>query len=208
MSGRLFVVWVGGQWPRVCERVPLPRIERDEVRFLDPDEVGRLAGLIDGRYRCFVLVGAYGVSFWGSWPLFERTGSTCTVEPLQAAWDCCQGVRSSRVRPSKPGLANARFPRFVVDALAEHLAGAEADDLVFPAPEGGTRRASLSVVERGRRPSKRRGSTGWHRTACGIQPVAFWIPAGASPPEVAARAGHASMVTVLDRYGNLLPKAT
>jgi integrase len=35
--------------------------------------------------------------------------------------------------------------------------------------------------------------------------VALWIAAGASPEEVAARAGHTSVVTVLDRYGHLLP---
>jgi hypothetical protein len=31
------------------------------------------------------------------------------------------------------------------------------------------------------------------------------IAAGASPREIAARAGHSSVVTVLDRYGHLLP---
>jgi integrase len=35
--------------------------------------------------------------------------------------------------------------------------------------------------------------------------VALWIAAGASPNEVAARAGHRSVITVLDRYGHLLP---
>ena len=35
--------------------------------------------------------------------------------------------------------------------------------------------------------------------------MAFRIAAGASPKEIAARAGHASVVTVLDRYGHLLP---
>jgi hypothetical protein len=35
--------------------------------------------------------------------------------------------------------------------------------------------------------------------------VAFWIAAGASPKEIAARARHSSVVTVLDRYGHLLP---
>lgn len=35
--------------------------------------------------------------------------------------------------------------------------------------------------------------------------MALWIAAGASPKEVAARAGHSSVVTVLDRYGHLLP---
>jgi len=33
----------------------------------------------------------------------------------------------------------------------------------------------------------------------------LWIAAGASPKEIATRAGHSSVVTVLDRYGHLLP---
>jgi integrase len=35
--------------------------------------------------------------------------------------------------------------------------------------------------------------------------VALWIAAGATPREIATRAGHTSVVTVLDRYGHLLP---
>lgn len=35
--------------------------------------------------------------------------------------------------------------------------------------------------------------------------MAFWIAAGASPKEIASRAGNTSVVTVLDRYGHLLP---
>jgi integrase len=38
--------------------------------------------------------------------------------------------------------------------------------------------------------------------------VALWIAAGASPTEVAQRAGHTSVVTVLDRYGHLLPQTS
>jgi hypothetical protein len=35
--------------------------------------------------------------------------------------------------------------------------------------------------------------------------VAFWIAAGASPKEIAVRAGHTSVSLVLDRHGHLLP---
>jgi len=35
--------------------------------------------------------------------------------------------------------------------------------------------------------------------------VALWIAAGASPKEIAARAGHTSVSVVLDRYGHRLP---
>ena len=38
--------------------------------------------------------------------------------------------------------------------------------------------------------------------------VALWIAAGASPKEVAARAGHTSVSFVLDRYGHYFPKLT
>jgi hypothetical protein len=37
--------------------------------------------------------------------------------------------------------------------------------------------------------------------------VAQWIAAGASPKEVAQRAGHTSVSFVLDRYGHLFPEA-
>ena len=35
--------------------------------------------------------------------------------------------------------------------------------------------------------------------------VALWIAAGATPREIANRAGHTSVSVVLDRYGHLLP---
>jgi hypothetical protein len=43
-----------------CRRVPLPKVEREEMRFLTPAEIARLADAIDQRYRALVLVAAYG----------------------------------------------------------------------------------------------------------------------------------------------------
>src|SRR5829696_8176385 len=43
-----------------CRAVRLPRIEREEMRFLNPAEVARLADAIGPRYRALVLLGAYG----------------------------------------------------------------------------------------------------------------------------------------------------
>jgi hypothetical protein len=37
--------------------------------------------------------------------------------------------------------------------------------------------------------------------------VALWIAAGATPKEVAVRAGHTSVGFTLDRYGHLYPEA-
>jgi hypothetical protein len=41
-----------------CRRVPLPKVEREEMRFLTPAEVATLADAIASRYRALVLVGA------------------------------------------------------------------------------------------------------------------------------------------------------
>jgi integrase len=43
-----------------CDGVRLPRIERVEMRFLDPAEVMALADAMDPRYRATVLLAAYG----------------------------------------------------------------------------------------------------------------------------------------------------
>ncbi len=39
------------------ERLPVPRIEREEMRFLTPEELARLANTIDSRYRAFRIRG-------------------------------------------------------------------------------------------------------------------------------------------------------
>ena len=43
-----------------CRAVRLPKIERQEMRFLTPAEVARLADAIGRRYRALVLLAAYG----------------------------------------------------------------------------------------------------------------------------------------------------
>ena len=99
-----------------CERVPLPKIERHEMRFLDPEGVTRLANKIDPRYRALVLLGAYGGLRMG-----EMFGPP----------------KTSAGRRSVP------LPRFVVDELAAHVCDMAPDALVFEAPHGGPIRASL-----------------------------------------------------------------
>ena len=42
-----------------ADNVPLPKIEREEMRFLAPRDITKLAGAIDPRYSHFVLLAAY-----------------------------------------------------------------------------------------------------------------------------------------------------
>jgi integrase len=43
-----------------CRAVRLLKVEREEMRFLNPAEVARLSDVIDSRYRALILVAAYG----------------------------------------------------------------------------------------------------------------------------------------------------
>ena len=99
------------------------------------------------------------------------------------------------------------LPRVAVEALSDHLRAhpASPDDLVFRSPDGEATRLSnwrhrvwepaLTAAKLGHlRPHDPRHTA-----------VALWTAAGASPREISARAGHSSVVTVLDRYGHLLP---
>jgi site-specific recombinase XerC len=50
-----------GMIPRSpCRQIPLPRIERAEMRFLTVAEVRRLAVAVGPAYRALILLGAYG----------------------------------------------------------------------------------------------------------------------------------------------------
>jgi integrase len=188
-----------------CERQPLPKVEPDEMRFMDPDEVARLADVIEPRYRGIVLVGAYGGLRAGE--MFGLRAER--VDALRAKVDVAEvlvevnGHHHFGPPKTRAGRRRVPLPRFVVDTLADHVGGLAPKELVFPAPRGGPVRASLF---------RRRV---WHPAVAssGLAPlrihdlrhtaVALWIAAGASPKEIAARAGHTSVATVLDRYGHL-----
>jgi integrase len=204
--------------------VPLPKIERDEVRFLAPEEIAKLADAIDARYRAWVLVGAYGGLRFGELAGLRRSRVDLVRGTAQVS-EIVTEVRGHHVwgpPKTKTGRRTVPLPRFVVDALDEHLrsygqrrgpnedpvayAKRVGDDLVFPAPEGGPLRASL-FRRRYFAPAVQAAGLG-DVTPHGLRhtAVALWIAAGAYPLEVAKRAGHTSVVTVLNVYGHLLPK--
>ena len=204
-----------------CERQPLPRIEREEMRFLDRKGIALLAGTIDVRYRTLVLVGAYGGLRAGE--LFGlRRGR---VDLLRGRVDVqetlveVQGHLHFGPPKTRAGHRSVPLPRSIIDELTDHVAGLEPGDLVFPAAEGGPVRASLfrrrywypACVTPGfgtlakDAETKREHYEGLRLHDLRHSAVALWIAAGASAKEVAVRAGHTSVSVVLDRYGHLLP---
>lgn len=190
-----------------CDDTELPRIEREEQRFLTPAEVASLADHMDPRYRAFVLLGSYGGLRAGEAFGLRRKrldllrGTIDVAETLVEV----KGVHHFGPPKTRAGRRVVPLPRSVVDVLTEHTAGLAPDDLVFTSPKGEPVRLSLF----------RRRHWAPAVAAAGLEPlrihdlrhtaVAFWIAAGANPNEVKARAGHTSVTTVLDRYGHLLP---
>jgi integrase len=85
--------------------------------------------------------------------------------------------------------------------------GGDSDDHVFTAPQGGTLRIVAFRNRIWRPATDAAGLAGLRIHDLRHTAVALWIAAGASPKEVAARAGHTSVSFTLDRYGHLYPEA-
>jgi integrase len=193
-----------------CRRVPLPKIERQEMRFLSAAEVWKLADAIRPDYRALVLLGAFGGLRIGEIAGLRRG----RVERGPGAGHVMVGLNQPKGRlhmgPPKTsaGRRMVGLPRFVVDALAERMAApGAAEDFVFVGPHGGALRVTL-FRQRFWRPAVRAaGLDGLRIHDLRHTAVALWIAAGANPKEVAARAGHASVSFTLDRYGHLFPEA-
>jgi integrase len=189
-----------------CRAVRLPKIERQEMRFLTPAEVARLADAIGLRYRALVLLAAYGGLRIGELAGLRRG----RVNLLRGTVDVAEIVVEVRgklfVGPPKTraGRRTVGLPRAVVEELATHMGplGA-ADTHVFTSDKGGILRTS-NFRAKVWLPAIR---------AVGLAPlrphdlrhtaVALWIAAGANPKEVSVRAGHTSVSFTLDRYGHL-----
>jgi integrase len=193
----------------LCRRLPLPRVERQEMRFLTVDEVAVLAEAINPRYRALVLVGAFGGLRIGEMAGLRRA----RVDILRARVDVAEitvevaGQLHTGPPKTRAGRRSISLPRSIADELGYHLGGWAGPDLVFTGPQGGPLRV----------PAWRRRFWGPAVVAAGLQPlrphdlrhtaVALWIAQGANPKQVATRAGHTSVAFTLDRYGHLFPEA-
>jgi integrase len=193
-----------------ADRIPLPRIEREEMRYLDPAQVSHLADTIDQRYRALVLLGAYGglrlgEMFglrWGRVDLLRRR--------VQVAEVCVEVKGELTFGPPKTraGIRTVPIPTVVVDDLAALTApNPDPQSLVFTSPQGAPLRAGQFRQRTWYPAIKEADLEGLRLHDLRHTAVALWIAAGGNPKEIAVRAGHASVVTVLDRYGHLYPEA-
>ena len=188
-------------------KVKLPKVEREEMRCLDPAQITMLADAIHPRYKSLVLVGAYGGLRIGEMAGLQRQDIDFLRGIISVERQVVEIAGKLTIGPLKTKAAKrqVQVPRFVVDELAHHLGAGPTVGLVFPAPEGGL----LSRTKFRQR--------FWVPAImlCGLEglrihdlrhtAVSLWIVAGFAPNEVAAQAGHTSVRTVFDVYGHLLP---
>jgi integrase len=190
-------------------KLPLPRIERHEMRFLDTDGLWSLAEHFDPRYRAFVLLGGFGGLRLGEMLALRWRRVDLLRRRIQVSETLVDigGHLSFGPPKTRAAVRAVPLPTFVCDELSV-LAhpGVDPDTLVFRSPDGLPIRATLF----------RRRFWNPAVTAAGLAPlrihdlrhtaVSLWISEGANPKQVAAMAGHTSVSVVLDRYGHLYPQ--
>jgi len=174
-----------GMIPRTpCRRVPLPKIDRQEMRFLSPQEVARLAAAIRPDYRALILLGAYGGLRIG-----EMAGLRCgRVDLAQGTVQVVEVVTepTGKLHIGPPKTQAARrtvgLPQFVVEALAERMGTlGSPEDFVFAGPKGGVLRVSTFRSRFWRSAVIAAGLQGIRIHDLRHTAVALWIAAGANP---------------------------
>jgi integrase len=187
----------------------MPRSVRDEMLFLQPDEIVRLADAITPTFRVLVLFAAYTGLRAGEIGAL-RVGRLDLSRGTALVRESLADVKGKLVfGPTKTyAHRSARLPRFLCDELAGHLAGRQHDptDLVFTTTTGRPIRHNLfyarhfkPAVLRAALPPALRFHDLRHTSA------ALLIAQGAHPKAIMERLGHSSIQVTLDRYGHLFP---
>lgn len=110
----------GGMIPRSpCRQIPLPRIERAEMRFLTVAEVRRLAVAVGPAYRALILLGAYGGLRIGEMAGLRRKRLDLAAGVVEVAEVVTEMHGHLYLGPPKTSAGRRRvgLPRVVVEAL-------------------------------------------------------------------------------------------
>lgn len=191
-----------------CEGTKLPKVQRAQVAPLSIAEVQRLTEAMPGRYRALVTLAAGTGMRQG-----ECLGLTVDrVDFLRRELRVDRqlvtppkGAPSFGPPKTSASVRTIPLPAAVVDALAVHLAGHPADELVFTTEDGGPiRRPGFSRVWR---PAATCAGLSTDRTFHDLRHfyASLLIRHGESVKTVQARLGHASAAETLDTYSHLWP---
>jgi integrase len=187
-------------------RLPLPKIEHQEMRFLTSDELWTLADSIDARYRAFVLLAGFGGLRLGELLGLRWSRVDVAARRVNIAETLVDVEAKLHFGPpkTKASVRSVPLPSFVMAALEEHRS-AVGSDLVFASPQGLPIRPALFRRRFWEPAVQRAGVAPLRIHDLRHTAVSLWIAEGAHPRQVAALAGHTSVSVVLDRYGHLYP---
>lgn len=183
--------------------VDLPRLPTTDRRYLTH---GQLADLADhcGSHRLLVLVLGYTGLRWGEAAALRVR----RVDLLRGCIEVAKSVTEAEGRSVfGPPKSHARrwvpVPRFLHDDLADHLAGRDPDEFVFPARTGGPLRVGNFRRDRFDRAAVAVGLASLVPHQLRHTAASLAIASGASIKGVQSMLGHASAAMTLDRYGHL-----
>ena len=171
-----------GQTP--CRGVPLPKVEHEEMRYLNPAEIACLAEAIRPGYQALVFVGAYGGLRIGELAGLRRSRVDLDAGTVDVAETVVEVEGRLLFGPPKTRAGRRRIglPRRVVDELALHLrAPGRPTDPVFRSPAGGPLRVTGFRNRIWRPATLAAGLPGLRIHDLRHTAVALWIAAGASP---------------------------
>jgi integrase len=182
--------------------------QREEMRFLTPEQVNRLAGATDSRYRAAIYLAAYGGLRAGElWALrVDRLNILAATVDVVASMSEAGGLHAG---PTKTGKRRTiTVPRFLAQMLGEHIGRYPSPDgWVFTASEGGPvhhhnfrRRHYTPAVAAAELLGVRFHDLRHTRAA-------LLIAAGRHLEEVKTYLGHSTIRVTSDRYGHLFPEA-
>lgn len=192
-----------------AEGVSLPRANTRQMKFIDSDEVARLAKAIPDRYHAWVYVATYGGLRWAELVGLKRK----RVNLLRRRLHIVETLSDARGELHWTDTKNHQtrdvaLPGFVVDDLADHLdryTAPEPDALVFTTDSGTPLRSSnfrRNVWRRAVSETDLDGLTPHHlRHTC----ATLLISEGAHPRQVMEQLGHSSIAVTMNTYGKVFP---
>jgi integrase len=194
-----------------CRRIELPRVVRAEQRYLDEEEVERLAKAHPARYRALVYTASYLGLRWQEIAGLRRSLLDMRIRRFATLRVVTTIERShGRYRAVDYGKSAAarrtlKMPDFLREILAWHLGAFQNDEWVFPAQEGGFLRYDNfysrvwvpAIETSGLAPLK------FHELR--HSSAAAMVDEGADPLQVKRRMGHEDVRTTFNLYGHLFP---
>lgn len=185
--------------------IPLPVSRRDEMRFLSPEEVDRLAEAIEPSHRALILAAAYTGLRWGELAALKVGRLDLlrgAVEVREALSEVSGHIETVATKTGEH--RTVPLPGFLCEVLAAHIA-TYPGEYVFTSSEGGPLRKSFG--RRYFKPALRRAgldeATRFHDLRHSAASIAIGM--GANVKQVQQMLGHSSATVTLDTYSHIFP---